>query len=112
MEPRKILIVDDDDSMRHMPDPDPEAGGLRSPGVGRGSEALLLLRERNVRFHPLRCDHAGNGGLDLLRVLKEKKIEATIIMMSAYGSLDTALEAMKLGAYDYVSKPFNRTRFS
>jgi two-component system response regulator AtoC len=36
----------------------------------------------------------------------KKKVEATVIMMSAYGNVDTAVEAMKLGAYDYISKPF------
>jgi len=46
------------------------------------------------------------GGLELLQALKEKKIEATVIMMSAYGNLGTAVEAMKRGAYDYISKPF------
>jgi two-component system response regulator AtoC len=46
------------------------------------------------------------GGLELLQALKEKKVEATVIMMSAYGNLGTAVEAMKRGAYDYISKPF------
>jgi two-component system response regulator AtoC len=45
-------------------------------------------------------------GLGLLRALQERSIESTIIMMSAYGTIDTAVEAMKLGAYDYISKPF------
>jgi two-component system response regulator AtoC len=45
-------------------------------------------------------------GLSLLKVLKEKQISSTIIMMSAYGTVDLALEAMKCGAYDYISKPF------
>jgi two-component system response regulator AtoC len=45
-------------------------------------------------------------GLALLHALKQKKVEATLIMMSAYGNLDTAVEAMKRGAYDYISKPF------
>jgi two-component system response regulator AtoC len=45
-------------------------------------------------------------GISFLRALKEKPIESTIIMMSAFGNIDTAIEAMKLGAYDYISKPF------
>src|SRR5271155_3190278 len=46
------------------------------------------------------------GGLDLLASLKEKQHPATVIVMSAYGNMDLAIEAMKAGAYDYVSKPF------
>src|SRR5206468_10239239 len=46
------------------------------------------------------------GGLDLLATLKAKQHPATVIVMSAYGNVDLALEAMKAGAYDYVSKPF------
>jgi two-component system response regulator AtoC len=46
------------------------------------------------------------GGLDLLATLKAKGNEATVIVMSAYGNMDLALEAMKAGAYDYVQKPF------
>jgi two-component system response regulator AtoC len=46
------------------------------------------------------------GGLDLLATLKAKQCAATVIVMSAYGNMDLALEAMKAGAYDYVSKPF------
>src|SRR5271155_4259520 len=46
------------------------------------------------------------GGLDLLATLKAKQHPATVIVMSAYGNVDLALEAMKAGAYDYVGKPF------
>ncbi len=50
------------------------------------------------------------GGLDLLTTLKAKGNEATVIVMSAYGNMDLALEAMKAGAYDYVQKPFKPTK--
>ncbi len=46
------------------------------------------------------------GGLDLLATLKAKGNEATVIVMSAYGNVDLAIEAMKAGAYDYIQKPF------
>jgi two-component system response regulator AtoC len=45
-------------------------------------------------------------GLDFLKEVKKTEADANVIMMSAYGTLDTAVEAMKLGAYDYISKPF------
>jgi len=43
--------------------------------------------------------------------VKDRKVEATVIMMSAHGNLETAVEAMKTGAYDYVSKPFKPDEF-
>ena len=106
MEPRKILIVDDEDSMRHMLTLILKREGYEARAVGRGSEALALLEGEPFDFILSDVIMPEMGGLDLLRALKEKKVEATIIMMSAYGNLDTAVEAMKLGAYDYVSKPF------
>lgn len=106
MEPRKILIVDDEDSMRHMLTLILRREGYEARAVGRGSEALALLEGEPFDFILSDVIMPEMGGLDLLRAIKEKKIETTIIMMSAYGSLDTAVEAMKLGAYDYVSKPF------
>jgi len=106
MEPRKILVVDDEDSMRHMLSLILKREGYEARAVGRGSEALALLEKEPFDFILSDVIMPEMGGLELLRVLKEKKVEATIIMMSAYGNLDTAVEAMKLGAYDYVSKPF------
>ena len=106
MEPRKILIVDDEDSMRHMLTLILRREGYEARAVGRGSEALALLEGEPFDFILSDVIMPEMGGLDLLRAVKEKKVEATIIMMSAYGNLDTAVEAMKLGAYDYVSKPF------
>ena len=106
MEPRKILIVDDEDSMRHMLTLILKREGYEARAVGRGSEALALLEGEPFDFILSDVIMPEMGGLDLLRAVKEKKVQATVIMMSAYGNLDTAVEAMKLGAYDYVSKPF------
>jgi len=50
-------------------------------------------------------------GLELLGPSRIERWRSTVIMMSAYGSLDTAVEAMKRGAYDYISKPFKPMRF-
>jgi two-component system response regulator AtoC len=106
MEPRKILIVDDEDSMRHMLTLILKREGYEPRAVGRGSEALALLDGESFDYILSDIVMPEMGGLELLKALKEKKVESTIIMMSAYGNLDTAVEALKLGAYDYISKPF------
>ncbi len=106
MEPKKILIVDDEESMRHMLTLILKREGYNARAVGRGSEALAVLDGEAFDFILSDIVMPEMGGLDLLKALKEKTVDSTIIMMSAFGNLDTAVEAMKLGAYDYVSKPF------
>ena len=106
MEQNKILIVDDDGSMRHMLSLILKREGYEVQAVGKGSEALDLVASESYDFILSDVVMPGMGGLELLLALKEKKVEATVIMMSAYGNLGTAVEAMKRGAYDYISKPF------
>jgi two-component system response regulator AtoC len=106
MPQKKILVVDDDESMRHMLSLVLKREGYEVQAVGKGSEALQLASSEAFDFILSDVVMPGMGGLELLQALKEKKVEATVIMMSAYGNLDTAVEAMKSGAYDYISKPF------
>jgi two-component system response regulator AtoC len=106
METKKILIVDDEESMRHMLSLILKGEGYEARAVGLGREALELVDSQAFDFILLDVVMPGMDGLELLGALKEKGVESTVIMMSAHGSLDTAVEAMKLGAYDYVSKPF------
>ncbi len=106
MERKKILIVDDEESMRHMLTLILKREGYEVQAAEKGSEALLLVESESFDFILLDVVMPEMDGLDLLQALKKKKVEATVIMMSAYGNLDTAVEAMKRGAYDYISKPF------
>ncbi len=106
MSQKKILIVDDDESMRHMLSLILKREGYEVRAVGKGSEVLQLVASESFDFILSDVVMPGMGGLELLQALKEKRVEATVIMMSAYGNLDTAVEAMKRGAYDYISKPF------
>jgi two-component system response regulator AtoC len=103
---RRVLVVDDEENIRLV-----LRTLLKKHGydveVADGGEAAL---ERIDTFGPdviltdVRMPKM--GGLDLLATLKAKQCAATVIVMSAYGNIDLALEAMKAGAYDYVSKPF------
>jgi two-component system response regulator AtoC len=74
--------------------------------VEKGSEALHLVDSELFDFILSDVVMPEMDGLNLLQAMKKKGVEATVIMMSAYGNLDTAVEAMKRGAYDYISKPF------
>lgn len=107
MESTKILIVDDELIMRES-----LAGWLERDGhvvetAASGEEALQKLK--NSRFEILLVDikMEGMSGLDVLKKVKESDPDAAVIMITAYGSISTAIEAMKNGADDYLLKPFD-----
>ena len=106
MESKKILIIDDEEGMRHMLKLMLEREGYKAVTAEKGEEGLEIL-EKEI-FDLILCDirMPGMDGMAFLNEIKNRGIESTIIMMSAYGTVDTALEAMKRGAYDYISKPF------
>jgi len=102
----RILVVDDEAALRDAVGRILAAEGYDVLQAGDGREALGVLETE--RFDFVLCDlrMPVMGGLELLREITSKGIPGTVIMMSAFGTVDTAVEAMKLGAYDYVSKPF------
>ncbi len=103
---RNLLIIDDEASMRHMLRLVLEPHNYRVSEAENGAAALELIRKE--KFTAILSDirMPDMDGLNFLNQREVRNLDSTIIMMSAYGSIDTALECMKLGAYDYISKPF------
>ncbi len=106
MEIRRILVVDDEENMCHMLSMVLGKAGYQVDYVLNGIEALDFLGKFPVDL--VLCDvrMPKMDGMALLDAIQEKGIDVLIIMMSAFGTIDTAVEAMKKGAYDYISKPF------
>jgi two-component system response regulator AtoC len=106
MIPKRILIVDDEESFRHMLSVILKKEGYEVELAANGEEGLSKISIST--FDQILCDirMPQMDGLEFLQASQKVGTDATIIMMSAYGTLDTAIEAMKLGAYDYISKPF------
>jgi two-component system response regulator AtoC len=105
---RSILIVDDDPAMRHLLSVILADHGWEARAVATGREALREIEARDTDLVLTDVRMPGMDGLALLREIQRLRGDLTVIVMSAYGAQDAALEAMKAGAYDYLSKPFRR----
>jgi len=103
---RRVLVVDDEENIRLVLRTLLRKHGYEVELADSGEAALALVDSfgPDVILTDVRMPRM--GGLDLLATLKAKNVGATVIVMSAYGSIDLALEAIKAGAYDYLSKPF------
>ncbi len=101
-----ILIVDDDQSLREFLEIFLSKDGYRVVTAGDGEEALKLLERLPVDLVLADIRMPKLDGLSFLRELRRKGLELPVIMITAYASLDSAVEAKKEGAFDYVSKPF------
>ena len=103
-----ILVVDDELSMREVLEYMLSREGYQVTCAENGATAVRLLGEQG--FDLLLCDiKLGDiSGLDVLRASKNANQDTVVIMISAYASTETAVEAMNAGAYDYVPKPFDK----
>ncbi len=105
-EKKQVLIIDDEENMRHMLSALLAGQGYFPAAVADGEAGLEQLAKEEYDF--VLCDirMPKMDGIDFLKASTSRNQGATIIMMSAFGTVDTAIEAMKLGAYDFISKPF------
>ena len=103
---RRILVVDDEENLRLVLRTLLKRAGYEVDVASTGEEALEKVESfgPDVVLTDVRMPKM--SGMDLLAALRAKNSPATVIVMSAYGSVDLALEAIKAGAYDYVAKPF------
>jgi DNA-binding response OmpR family regulator len=101
-----ILIVDDEKNIRLMLSETLKAIELETEMAGSGEEALTKVRERNYGAILLDLMMPGIGGMAFLRRLREMRITTPVIVITAHGTVDSAVEAMKLGAADFIQKPF------
>lgn len=102
----RVLVIDDEENLRHMLRTMLRKNGYEVDEAPDGEAGFVLAAEGDYDF--VFCDIRMPvlDGIGFLRKAREADFAATIIMMSAYGTIDTAIECMKNGAYDYVSKPF------
>jgi DNA-binding NtrC family response regulator len=104
-ESARLLVVDDEDSFRTGLCERLKRKGLRTLEAATGKEAMALARENLLDVALVDIRMPGMDGIELLTNLKETHPSIEVIILTGVASVETAIEAMKLGAYDYLSKP-------
>ncbi len=107
MQKNKILVVDDEHLIRWSLEQNLKKQGYDVATAGSGEDALRLLQEESPDLVLLDVQLPGMNGMEVLERIKEMEEEVIVIMVTALGVLETAVMAMRLGAYDYINKPFN-----
>jgi two-component system response regulator HydG len=105
-EARTVLIVDDDAAMRQMLESLFREQGYAVQEAGSADEAIERARE--TEFDAVLSDikMPGKSGIEMVGELRQLRPETPVVLMTAFGSIDSAVEAMRAGAFDYITKPF------
>lgn len=106
-----ILVVEDEINIRGALVTMLEKKGYQVRGVATAEEGLEQLEAAPAELVITDLRMPGIGGMEFLRRLKGTWPDTEVVVMTAYGSIDTAVEAMRCGAYDYLTKPIDRERF-
>ncbi|GFO58435.1 acetoacetate metabolism regulatory protein AtoC [Geomonas silvestris] len=108
----KIMVVDDEHLIRWSLEQNLKKQGYEVYTAGTGEDALRLAREEQPDLVLLDYHLPGINGLEVLQRLKETDEDVVVIMVTAQGGLETAVNTMRHGAYDYINKPFNLDELS
>jgi CheY-like chemotaxis protein len=104
---KPILIVDDEKNIRLTLSQVLEILGAEIDSASNGEEALAKLEEKDFGLILLDIRMPGMDGMEVLRRVREIRPDIRIVMITAYGTIESAVEAMKLGAVDFLQKPFD-----
>lgn len=107
MSAKRILVVDDDESLRWVTQAQLQQSGYDVNAAANGDQALKMIQQVPPDLIITDLKMPGMSGLDLLRKIRADYPEVLVIMATAFGTVENAVEAMKAGAYDYVMKPVN-----
>lgn len=102
---KRILVVDDEENAREALSKILIHDGYDVASVANGLEALNFLRSREVELIITDINMPEMNGLTFLRELNRSRPESNVIMLTAYGEVESYLEAMNLGAFEYINKP-------
>lgn len=103
-----ILLIDDDDSLRRVMEFSLVEAGYTVRTASSGEDGLRLFEQEAGDAVVTDITMPGMGGMEVLARIREKDEQLPVIVITAYGTIESAVEAMKKGAFDYITKPFNR----
>src|ERR1700716_236166 len=106
---RKLLLVDDDEYSNAQLRKLLESDELSVEAVTNGQEALEALSAEDYSILITDLRMPGMGGMELIREISQRRLLVTTIVTTAFGSIDRVVEAMRLGAYDFLTKPIDET---
>lgn len=112
MKQNKLLVVDDEHLIRWSLEQNLKKQGYEVVTAGSGEDALQLVREEQPDLVLLDMQLPGISGMDVLGKIKEHDDDIIVIMVTANNGLGNAVNSMRLGAFDYISKPFNLDELS
>ena len=107
----RVLIVDDDAASRRLLEVRLRPLECDVATAGNGEQALTAIRKDVPDLMLLDLEMPKMGGLEVLRALRKDKINVPVVVITAHGSIETAVEAMKEGAYDFITKPVDANHF-
>lgn len=102
----KILAIDDEKNIRHLLRNELALEGFEVVTAKSGEEGLKLVEKENFDLVLLDIRLPRLDGIEVLRILRQKRADLKVIMITAYGDIRTAVDSMKLGACEYITKPF------
>lgn len=103
----KVLVVDDEDTLRYFLRLELEGRGYNVTEANSGERALEFIKRIVFDVALLDLRMAGVDGLEVMRQLRKRSPQTAVIILTAYASLSSAIEALRHGAHDYVLKPFD-----
>ena len=105
---KKILVVDDDESLRRVIEYNISEEGYDVLACDSGKKAMEIFKEKEIDLVITDLQMPEMGGIELIKQIRAIAPSAMVIVITAFGTVDTAVESMKLGAFEYITKPFNR----
>jgi DNA-binding NtrC family response regulator len=107
MKRARVLVVDDDESLRWITQLQLEEGGYAVLTAADAEQALTQIQEENPSLVITDLKMPGMSGIELLKRIRAEHPETFVVVITAFGTVQTAVEAMKSGAYDYITKPID-----
>ncbi|MEW5807087.1 MAG: sigma-54 dependent transcriptional regulator [Acidobacteriota bacterium] len=112
MKKKRILLIDDDESLRRIVEFNLTEDGYEVVSAADGITGFNLFKNENFDLVIADIRMPGMDGIDLLNRIKTISYDAIVIIITAHGTIESAIEAMKLGAFDFITKPFSKNQLS